>query len=388
MSAAAAGGEHSLYREKNGRLWSVGGCGLGWCRLHELSASLLSWRPVNLPEAVTMMHAGYYHNLAVGAKSGQLYSWGCGTFTEGNSLDGVVPALGPHATTDRGEAPQTVALPTKERIAGITGGAYHSIVWCQPSGRVFTFGAGQLGQLGRMLGSDHVDESNLPVDPNPRPVEGLPSEDPVISIASGFYNTFAVCQSKLLYCAGENQNQQCGQGPKNLTTMTRVSELKNVEQVSGGYCHTLIKDIYGKVFSMGCGEDGQRGDGKDEDEDDFKREIVTPVPLPIKARQIAAGANHSVVLGENGMVYTFGANDVGQCGVDNDNEPVLAPHAIDTQKKKIHGVSAGYAHTVLTTESGEVLVFGQNENGQLGLGSVQGSHVATESTPVETNFHT
>ena len=374
-TGGSAGGEHSLFLHKDGRLFSAGGCGLGWCRLDELSASLLKWRPVNLPEAVSAVHAGYYHNLAVGASSGKLYTWGCGTFTEPNSLDGVVPALGPHATTDRGEFPQIAPLPSldgdrKEHIAGISGGAYHSIVWLKPSGNVYTFGAGQLGQLGRRLGTN-LDESNLPVDPNPRPVEGLPSNDPVTAIGGGFYNTLAICKSKSLYCAGENQNQQCGEGLKNLTTMTKVKEVKDVTQVAGGYCHTLIKNSYGKVFSMGCGEDGQRGDGRGDTEDDesiVSRPVVTPVSLHIPATQVAAGANHSVVLGVNGVAYTFGANDVGQCGIDSDNEPVLTPQPINTEDKVVR-VSAGYAHTVLTTASGRVLVFGQNDNGQLGLGN-------------------
>jgi alpha-tubulin suppressor-like RCC1 family protein len=340
-----------------------------------------------------MMHAGYYHNLAVGASTGKLYSWGCGTFTESDSLDGVIPALGPHAKTDRGEAPTVVSfsqsndddddvIGPNEKIRGISGGAYHSIVWMQPSGRIYTFGAGQLGQLGRRLGAT-VDESKLPVDPYPRPVEGLPTNDPIKSIAAGFYNTLAVCKSGKLYCAGENQNQQCGYGPRNLHTMTRVNEVSNVDSASGGYCHTLIKDLYGKVYSMGCGEDGQRGDGRstDDENDDgiVHRSVATSVSLPVKARQVEAGANHSIVLGEDGVAYAFGANDVGQCGLDTDGEPITIPRPVKTTER-IAQVSAGYAHTALTTESGRILMFGQNDNGQLGLANVEARTIPVEST--------
>lgn len=381
-TTAVAGGEHSLVRDPTGRLFSAGGCGLGWCRLEELAPSLMEWRPVPIPEAVSSIyHAGYYHNLAVGQQTGKLYSWGCGTFASqddtAQTLDGIIPALGPNATTDRGEAPRPVPIPD-ERIVGVSGGAYHSIVWCKPSGTLYTFGAGQLGQLGRRLGANTVDGSNLPVDPQPKPVEGLNPNDPIVSIGSGFYK---VCQSKSLYCAGENQNQQCGQGPRNLHTMTKVNEVKDVDQVAGGYCHTLIRDTYGKVFSMGCGEDGQRGDGLS-DEDD-SRPVVTPVSLPTAAKQVAAGANHSVVLGTNGVAYTFGANDVGQCGIENELEPVYTPQAV-TAAEPIVQVSTGYAHTVLTTVSGRVLVFGQNDNGQLGLGS--DSNTESQTQPVQSNI--
>ena len=54
-----------------------------------------------------------------------------------------------------------------------------------------------------------------------------------------------------------------------------------------------------------------------DEEEGESRDIVMPVVLPdgVKAVDIAAGANHSVVLGNNGVAYTFGANEVGQCGM-------------------------------------------------------------------------
>lgn len=142
-----------------------------------------------------------------------------------------------------------------------------------------------------------------------------------------------------------------------------------------------MKTIAGKVFSLGCGEEGQRGDGRlmDEDSDEGdnteEREVITPIVLPNarKALDIAAGANHSVVLGEDGVAYAFGANDVGQCGFSSEDAeeegPVLSPRAVNIPEDagKVVGVSAGYAHTVVTTSTERVFVFGQNDNGQLGI---------------------
>jgi alpha-tubulin suppressor-like RCC1 family protein len=102
--------------------------------------------------------------------------------------------------------------------------------------------------------------------------------------------------------------------------------------------------------------------------------------LPVKATQVAAGANHSAILGTNGIAYTFGANDVGQCGVpsdrnpdDEDDEggPVFGPRPVHLPENagKVVRVSAVYMpHTVLTTESGRIFVFRQNDSGQLGVG--------------------
>lgn len=396
---AIAGGEHSLYlTPSNSKLYSTGACGLGWCRLLPLTPHLVTFRPVPLPSTpITQIHASYYHNLAVTNDDRRLYSWGCGTFVEGGG-DGAIPALGHgNDAEDRGAVPRRVPLPPiadGDGIEQITGGAYHSAVLLR-SGTVLTFGAGQLGQLGREV--EGSDASGLPVDGTARPVtefrvKGVEEEE-VRSIGASFYNTFAICGRRgRLYCTGENQNRQCGEGPRNLERMTEVKEVSGednggVVQVEGGYCHTLVRKRDGSVYSLGCGDDGQRGDGRreevDDDEEDGNdggnaappRPTATLVPLPTPAASIAAGANHSVVLTDDGRVYAFGANDVGQCGVvpsasqEEGGGPVLSPLPVDLPPGvgRVASVSAGYAHTVLTTEGGRVFVFGQNDNGQLGL---------------------
>ena len=418
MVSVSAGGEHTLYARHDTaatatigmpsgkRLYSTGACGLGWCRLLPMTPGLFWFQPVPLPEPVRLFFASYYHNLAVGKDTGRLYSWGCGTFTDGD-LDGVIPALGQGTANaeDKGGLPKVIHDDATDPVVDIAGGAYHSIILKQ-SGALLTFGAGQLGQLSRP--TSMTDASGLPVDSEPKPVRGLPAEEKVASIGSAFYNTFAVCQSGRLYCAGENQNEQCGKGPKNLMAMTRVAELdgERIEQVQGGYCHTLIKTLEGKVFSLGCGDDGQRGDGRplfgnDEEDDDEDtgnvhppadpRPVVSRVLLPNneQARTVAAGANHSVVLSTMGSAYAFGANDVGQCGVaSTDGEPLVAPTKVilPAEAGSVEEVSAGYAHTILTTDKGKVFVFGQNDNGQLGLDSdivSNGQDPEPKRTPVQ-----
>lgn len=100
------------------------------------------------------------------------------------------------------------------------------------------------------------------------------------------------------------------------------------------------------------------------------------VPVPGKAVAVTGGAYHSVVLNEAGAVYTFGANQLGQlgrslsskAGVDGAGLPIDAyPRAVE-----VVSASGGYAHTTLFCENGNVYTFGNNENGQLGLGSEEG----------------
>lgn len=385
---ARAGGEHTVVRDDTGSLFSAGACGIGWCRLKEFDASLYGWRRVSIPEPVSKFHASYYHNLAIGAKSGAVWSWGCGTFVDGN-MDGVIPALalGPLAAklahnADRGGAP-TKAEGILERAVDVTGGAYHSVVLTE-SGKVLTCGAGQLGQLGRSVPEDSVDGSGLPVDPALGEVEGLPADgrDAVHKIGAGFYNTLVASKSGHLFCSGENQNAQCGnEGVDNLRVMTRVRELDDlggkIASAQGGYCHTLALTRCGTVLTLGCGEDGQRGDGRTEWEADGEaagRPTAAALSLPGGRRvaQLAAGANHSVVLAEDGTPYAFGSNEYGQCGAAGDVDVVVRPRALALPGGgRVVRVGAGYTHTVLQDAAGRIFTVGQNENGQLALGGTK-----------------
>jgi alpha-tubulin suppressor-like RCC1 family protein len=67
---------------------------------------------------------------------------------------------------------------------------------------------------------------------------------------------------------------------------------------------------------------------------------------------------------------------MGQLGpnvADNTSVPTRIPlPGVDNRTAtKIVGVSAGYAHTAVLTDTGTVLTFGRANNGQLGRGHVQ-----------------
>jgi alpha-tubulin suppressor-like RCC1 family protein len=466
---SSAGGEHSLVKTENGKVYSTGSCGLGWCRVVEETTEVLKnlfcFRLVPLPEPAATILASYYHNLAIGQRTGRVYAWGCGTFTDGKN-DGVIPALGEPidadgngVVEDRGAPPHAVALPPLQcgSAVALAGGAYHSVV-LTTAGAVFTWGAAQLGQLGRLSAfspsSSSTDSSGLPVDPRALPVEGLPhpSSDPPTFIAGGFYNTLVGLRSGELFCCGENQNGQCGVVPsgdsgnssgrdddtRNLKVMTRCAALASRDlqaaAAAAGYCHTLVLTPEGDVYSMGCGEDGQRGDGLPADAlpaweggntDDSgsssgvaqRRALLTAVRLPgnRRAAAIAAGANHSVCLATDGKVFAFGSDEFGQCGVraaatavgpsssyssssssssnendDNSEESTVLlspmPIALPPSAGRIVSVSAGYAHTVLRDERGAVFTFGKNESGQLGLGEATAADAADVPCPTRAVF--
>jgi len=100
-------------------------------------------------------------------------------------------------------------------------------------------------------------------------------------------------------------------------------------------------------------------------------------PLPA----VAAGKTHSLVLTESGEVYAWGDNDDGQLGL-GDREERLTPTKVEGLPK-VKAIAAGGAHSLALTESGEVYAWGWNREGQLGLGEMGDWKVRLTPTKVE-----
>lgn len=157
--------------------------------------------------------------------------------------------------------------------------------------------------------------------------------------------------------------------------MKCVRELEDagahVVAASGGYCHTLVLEREGRIFSLGCGEDGQRGDGLDPDiaGANEERPVATLVTLPGGRRctQVSAGLNHSLALAEDGSVWAWGSNEYGQLGLPGDHcrcSPIQVP--LDQPAVQVNG---GSTHSAILGKDGRVYTMGNGDNGQLGNGS-------------------
>ena len=85
----------------------------------------------------------------------------------------------------------------------------------------------------------------------------------------------------------------------------------------------------------------------------------------VQIRQIAIGLFHTIILKENNDILVFGYNNNGQLGLGH-NESQKLPILL-MQKIPICQIACGAYHTVILQDNNNVLVFGQNDEGQLGL---------------------
>jgi alpha-tubulin suppressor-like RCC1 family protein len=137
------------------------------------------------------------------------------------------------------------------------------------------------------------------------------------------------------------------------------------------------------LFGTGINTDSQIGYHKHGGRTNRPLEIlIAPVPieLPLKpnetgiVRKVGAGRAHTVVLMEDGTIFTLGNNSYGQCGrkiVDNENYlGSQLIHRLDKKlfEKPVKNVVCGQDHSLFITEEGSVYGCGWSADGQTGLG--------------------
>uniref|UniRef100_K3WAD0 BTB domain-containing protein n=1 Tax=Globisporangium ultimum (strain ATCC 200006 / CBS 805.95 / DAOM BR144) TaxID=431595 RepID=K3WAD0_GLOUD len=123
------------------------------------------------------------------------------------------------------------------------------------------------------------------------------------------------------------------------------------------------------VYSWGRGEDGQLGLG---DTIDQYRPVLVDALQERRIVQIACGSGHTVVLTEEGEVYTWGRGDDGRLG-HGDNGWKFVPRLVEELRgRAIRQVTCGSYHTAAVTVSGELYTWGGGMYGKLGHGNETG----------------
>ncbi|XP_040453864.1 inhibitor of Bruton tyrosine kinase isoform X3 [Falco naumanni] len=129
--------------------------------------------------------------------------------------------------------------------------------------------------------------------------------------------------------------------------------------------HSVFLSHKGQVYTCGHGQGGRLGHG---DEQTCLVPRLVEGLAGHQCSQIAAAKDHTVVLTEDGYVYTFGLNTFHQLGILPPPPHCSVPRQVQAKNLKgrmVIGVAAGRFHTVLWTKEA-VYTMGLN-GGQLGF---------------------
>ncbi|RJX37918.1 hypothetical protein D3P09_17690 [Paenibacillus pinisoli] len=206
--------------------------------------------------------------------------------------------------------------------------------------------------------------------------DGHASEPPltVQAIAAGGSAMLVLMSDGTVRSWGRNTAGQLGVGSTGNRNYASIVEndmgqpLEGIVAISLGSQHGLALSNDGIVYSWGTNNMGQLGRSGRANLavaiDGFDQKKIT---------QISAGDSHSLVLDEEGQVWGWGLNMYGEVGNGSGqftiNRPVKVMAMPGVELQGIQAVAAGQYHSIALTELGSVIGWGMNTNGQLGDGT-------------------
>ncbi|XP_072250913.1 inhibitor of Bruton tyrosine kinase isoform X2 [Leuresthes tenuis] len=172
-----------------------------------------------------------------------------------------------------------------------------------------------------------------------------------------------------VYTWGNNTNFSLGHGNQESRHHPEIVDMfartgVYIKQVVLCKFHSVFLSQKGQVFTCGHGQGGRLGHG---DEQTYLVPRMVEGLMSHLCSQVAAAKDHTVVLTEEGYVYTFGLNTFHQLGLAPPPASAHVPKQVFSKTLKgrtVIGVAAGRFHTVLWTREA-VYTIGLN-GGQLG----------------------
>ncbi len=277
--------------------------------------------------------------------------------------------LGNGTTTVTGCA----CVPAPGQIAGLSGvtalagGGSHSLA-LGSDGTVWAWGLNGSGQLG----NGTVSANSCACVPSAGPVTSLSG---VAAVGAGFDHSLAAKTDGTVWAWGDNYFGELGNGgtSHNSSVPGQVVGLSGATAVAAGTNYSLALKNDGTVWAWGINDRGELGNG-------------SAVPYSTTAvqvsnlsgvRAIAAGSKFALALKNDGAVWAWGANDLGQLG---NATPTTSGTPVQVSSLSgVVAIAAGLEHGLAVKTDGTVWAWGANQDGELG----NGTSGNTSSTPVQ-----
>lgn len=255
-------------------------------------------------------------------------------------------------------------------MAGPPGESFGQLIVC--------FGDAKRGQLGvePTAGARQISRTTTLV------VEELRHQEPVQIEAAGVAS-FVVGSKGQVWAFGSNRSMELG-GRKEVAQIASAQRMKSVRDVhvvqvssansTSGQSHTLVLGNNGEVHTFGASNCGALGQGPDVRQ---SAPLLLRFSAQVPVKMVAAGARHSLLLTDSGRLFAMGDNTHGQLGMESrlHGSFVDTPRSVEgplgDEEVQVKLIAAGDSFTMAVTEEDRLYTWGANANGQLGLGKLQ-----------------
>jgi alpha-tubulin suppressor-like RCC1 family protein len=320
---------------------------------------LVSCSSENMDYTITSGSFGGRSHSAALTETGRLFTWGANDFGQ----------LGDGTTINRNKPKEITnkfnILP-EETLDSIVLGYYHSAA-VTSTGRVFTWGRNTLGELGD---GSKVDR-NIPKDISES--FNLKPEEKIMSIALGWYTSSAITSVGRIFTWGSSNHGQLGNGSINSSADKPLDITEYFALTSNGMLFTWGSNTYGQLGFQSNSE--IRFPTESMNLSLNSGETITSISL---------FGNASAALTSEGRLFTWGSNAQSQLG-DGTKAQRSKPLDITsrftlTSEEKIDFVSLGGNFGAALTSRGRIFTWGENEYGQLGDGTTISKNSPNEIT--------
>ncbi|XP_071960414.1 uncharacterized protein [Antedon mediterranea] len=319
----------------------------------------------SLPYRVVAVSCGKHHTMALTDHG--VFSWGSSQFGQighGNRVTCTRPTL--------------VAALQHELCVSITCGQYHSLALSSDE-RVYSWGWGVHGQLG----SGHIEDRLTP-----QPIYDL-DDHGVTVIAAGYCHSSVLDRDGRVWVFGNGSFGQLGRAitkvirPIELTALSR----ERVRLLASGRFHMVAVTRTGKVCTWGSDPQslrqvmqfsrrnhrskGKAGPCVMDTSYTFPR--LVECPKSVHFQQLECGQNHCLMVTSAGQLYVWGRNDSGQLGLGHKYDQRSPQQVVSLFDKYIVAVSAGQGFSVAIDKHGLIFAWGSNDIQQLGVNRQDGS---------------
>jgi alpha-tubulin suppressor-like RCC1 family protein len=318
-----------------------------------------------IPNPVVQVVASNSNDYALD-NTGAVWAWGAES--EGELGNGQTPSGGYTATPTQVQFPAGVTISSLAQPMPFDTG-----IAIDTNGNVWGWGNNSFDQL--CVSSSQI---NTPVE--------LPFTD--VTMASGAGDHALYYSNGTLYACGANGYGDLGSGSKKAyksTTPVVVTGLpsESITSITTSWRNSGALMSDGSYYDWGYNSTGQLGRGSKVS----NTSIPAAVLLPTSVSQVSLGGSNTengqtIVLLSNGSVYMWGNDAYGQLGNGSTKVTAYTPTQVDVPSGvSFDFVNSGGASAYAIDTTGNAWSWGQNNKGQLGLGSTK-----TETLPTSMNI--